>query len=127
MGVESRFLKYIVGLVNKGDPGLAFVIVTDGILRRHLDKARSMLNFYTDILGIISLPEGIFQNNNWKTSILIFKKKTKQELKDPVFLYVIDQIGISLDTYRSPIKENDIPNLKIAWQKRNHGPQYSTY
>jgi len=122
IGIESRFLKYIIGVIERGDPGIAFVIVTDGILYRHLDKARSMLNYYTDITGIISLPKGVFQNNNWKTSILIFKKK-KRNINEtsPVFIYNIENIGISLDSYRAPIKENDIPNLKKAWQKKESG------
>ncbi len=122
IGIESRFLKYIIGVIEKGTPGIAFVIVTDGILYRHLDKARNMLNYYTDMIGIISLPKGVFQNNNWKTSILIFKKKKRNvEETSPVFIYNINNIGISLDSYRAPIKENDIPNLKKAWQKKESG------
>ncbi len=100
---------------------LAFVIVTDGILYRHKDKARETIKENADVLGIISLPEGVFQNNNWKTSILILKKKGVQPEYSPVFLYNVDNIGISLDSYRTPTEENDIPNMKRAWQQRFSG------
>lgn len=118
IGVESRFLKYILSQIQNGNPGIGFVIVTDGILYRHKDKIRDVINERADMLGIISLPIGCFQNNNWKTSILIFRKKTGVPEYSPVFLYDIENIGISLDAYRAPIEENDIPGLKRAWQQR---------
>jgi len=121
IGVESRFVKYILGQIKNGNPGIAFVIVTDGILYRHKDKIRDVININADMIGIISLPEGTFQNNNWKTSILIFKRKTDMPEFAPVFIYNINHIGISLDSYRTPTEENDIPDLKRAWQKRYSG------
>jgi type I restriction enzyme M protein len=121
LGIESRFLKYILHQIRQGNPGIAFVIVTDGVLYRHKDNIRQIINEQADVLGIISLPEGCFQNNNWKTSILIFKKKTEQPEYSPVFLYNIENIGISLDSYRTPIEGNDIPDLKKAWEKRASG------
>lgn len=121
IGVESRFIKYILWQIKNGDPGFAFVIITDGILYRHKDKIRDVINANADVIGIISLPEGTFQNNNWKTSILIFKGKSEIPEYAPVFIYNVNQIGISLDSYRTPIEENDIPDLKKAWQKRYSG------
>lgn len=121
LGVESRFLKYVLGQIKNGDPGLAFVIVTDGVLYRHHDSVREVINENSDMLGIVSLPIGCFQNNNWKTSILIFKRKTKNPEYSPIFLYNIENIGISLDAYRTPIEQNNIPDLKKAWQKRLSG------
>lgn len=120
IGVESRFLKYILSEIERGDPGVAFVIVTDGILYRHKDNIRDTINENADVIGIVSLPKGCFQNNNWKTSILIFKKKAKEE-HAPVFLYNAENIGVSLDSYRTPIQENDIPGLKRAWCSRASG------
>jgi type I restriction enzyme M protein len=121
LGVESRFVKYVLGQIKNGEPGLAFVIVTDGIFYRHKDRIRQTIKDNADVLGIISLPEGVFQNNNWKTSILIFKRKEARPEFSPVFLYNIDNIGISLDAYRTPTEENDLPNMKRAWQKRLSG------
>lgn len=118
IGIESRFIKYILSQIECGDPGIAFVIVTDGILYRHKDSIRDTINQKADVLGIISLPSGCFQNNNWKTSILIFQKKGIKPEYSPVFLYCVKNIGISLDSYRTPIEENDIPGLKQAWEKR---------
>lgn len=121
LGLESRFVKYILGEIRKGKPGIAFVIVTDGILYRHKDKIRDVIKEDADVLGIISLPRGCFQNNNWKTSILIFKKKESTEEHSPIFLYNVENIGISLDAYRTPTQENDIPNMKLEWRKRLSG------
>jgi len=120
LGVESRFLKYILSQIKSGDPGIAFVIVTDGILYRHKDKIREVMKEQADILGIVSLPVGCFQNNNWKTSILIFKKKTDHHCHFPVFLYNVENIGVSLDAYRTPT-DNDLPGLKNAWKQRDAG------
>ena len=121
IGIESRFIKYILGQIKFGDPGIAFVIITDGILYRHKDSVRSVINNNSDVLGIISLPKGIFQNNSWKTSILIFKKKSDTPEYAPVFLYNLENIGISLDSYRTPIEENNIPGMKKAWEMRFSG------
>lgn len=121
LGIESRFIKYILELIKSGTPGVAYVIVTDGILYRHKDNIRNTINENADMLGIISLPEGCFQNNNWKTSILIFKKKGEMPEYSPVFLYNVNDIGISLDSYRTPTEKNDIPDLKKAWNKRSSG------
>ncbi|AFV25000.1 Type I restriction-modification system methyltransferase subunit [Methanolobus psychrophilus R15] len=121
LGVESRFIKYILYQIKNGNPGWAYVIVTDGILYRHKDKIRDVIKEHADVMGIISLPVGCFQNNNWKTSILIFKTKSEMKEYSPVFLYDIENIGLSLDSYRTPIDENDIPNMKIAWEKRLSG------
>ncbi|MFA6411055.1 MAG: N-6 DNA methylase [Syntrophales bacterium] len=121
LGIESRFIRYILSQIQQGTPGIAFVIVTDGILYRHKDKIRSVINKNADVVGMISLPVGCFQNNNWKTSILIMKKKGKNPEHSPVFLYNVENIGVSLDAYRTPIEENDIPGLKKAWNKRTAG------
>lgn len=121
IGVESRFVKYILSQIEKGNPGVAFVIVTDGILYRLKDKIRQIVNEKADMLGIISLPAGAFQNNNWKTSVLIFKKKASTPEYAPVFLYNVESIGVSLDSYRTPTQDNDIPSLKTAWRRRHSG------
>ncbi len=121
LGIESRFLKFILEQIKDGSPGIAFVIVTDGILYRQKDNIRNVINANSDVLGIVSLPTGCFQNNNWKTSIIIFKKKGPTPDFSPVFLYDVNHIGISLDSYRTPTEENDIPDLKRAWERKYSG------
>lgn len=121
IGIESRFIKYILEQIKLGTPGIAFIIVTDGILYRVKDNIRNTINEKADVLGIISLPEGCFQNNNWKTSILILKRKGEMPEYSPVFLYNVNDIGISLDSYRTPTEKNDIPGLKKAWKQRFSG------
>ncbi len=121
LGVESKFTKYILSQIKNGNPGIAFVIITDGILYRHKDRVREVIKENANVIGIISLPVGCFQNNNWKTSILIFQKKSTEPEYSPIFLYNVENIGISLDSYRTPIEENDIPSLKKAWRRKRSG------
>jgi hypothetical protein len=49
------------------------------------------------------------------------KKKGKTPEHSPVFLYNVESIGVSLDAYRTPTEENDVPGLKKAWNRRTAG------
>jgi len=121
LGVEARFIKYILGQIKNGNPGIAYIIIPDGVLYRVKDNVREVIKQNADVLGIISLPKGCFQNNDWKTSILIIKKKTQEIEYSPVFLYNVEHIGISLDSFRTPTEHNDLPNLITAWERRLSG------
>lgn len=126
LGIESRFLKYIAnqisGLSNfETSPGTAFVIVPAGILKNVNNSIRSYLKENTNILGIVSFPKGMFENNNWKTYMLIFQKKSKVEEYAPVFIYNVEDIGVSLDKYRAPIEKDDLISLEKEWNKRASG------
>lgn len=121
LGIQSRFLKYIVEQIQDTDPGIAFVIVPDGILKNVNASIRKLLKEKADVLGIVSFPIGTFQNNNWKTSLIIFQKKTALNQYAKVMLYKVDSIGVSLDQYRAPIEENDLITMEIAWKQRLSG------
>jgi len=109
LGIEGLFMQWIVKALKP--EGKAFVVVPDGILNRVTDK--HLRKFITDecfIDAIISLPSKTFFTTIKKTYILaITKKRKKSEVqKDPVFTYLVSEIGETLDVYRFDIDENHL-------------------
>ncbi|WP_161555060.1 N-6 DNA methylase [Brevibacillus sp. VP] len=121
LGIESRFIKYIVEQIQNMDPGMAFVIVPEGILKNVNSKTRDLLKSKTDMLGIVAFPKGMFENNNWKTYMLIFQKKTDVNKYSKVMLYNVEDIGVSLDQFRAPIEKDDLITMEAAWEQRLAG------
>lgn len=118
MGVEGLFLEWIIRSLKPSKK--AFVIIPDGILQRTNDeKIRAFLKDECILDAIISLPSKTFYNNQKKTYILgITKKSEKSESErrshkqtEPVFTYLISDIGESLDVNRFPIPENDLNEM----------------
>lgn len=116
MGVEGLFLEWIIRSLKPGKK--AFVIVPDGILTRTNDnKLRDFLKKECVIDGIISLPVNAFYTTPKKTYILAITKKEEKDEKerenhaqtDPVFTYLVSDIGETLDVNRFPTPEkNDL-------------------
>ncbi len=109
MGVEGLFMEWIIRALKPN--GKAFVVIPDGILNRQNDK--NLRKFILDecyIDGIISLPVKTFFTTPKKTYILcITKKANKKDIqKDPVFTYLVSEIGESRDIYRFDIEQNDL-------------------
>lgn len=109
MGVEGLFMEWIVRALKPN--GKAFVIVPDGIFNRQNDK--NLRQFIIDecyIDGIISLPLKTFFITPKKTYILcITKKANKKDVQlDPVFTYIVSEIGESRDIYRFDIEQDDL-------------------
>lgn len=118
MGVESLFLEWIINSLKPSRS--AFVIIPDGILNRLNDrKLRAFIKEDCIIDGIISLPINAFYRNPKKTYILALTKKpekTHVERKghkqtEPVFTYLVSDLGETLDVKRFPIEENDLPEM----------------
>lgn len=109
MGVEGLFMEWIVRALKPN--GKAFIVIPDGILHRQNDK--NLRKFILDecyIDGLISLPLNTFFTTNKKTYILaITKKANKKDIqKDPIFTYLVSEIGESRDIYRFEIEQNDL-------------------
>lgn len=121
LGIESRFMTYIVNQIQNMSPGLAFVIVPEGILKNLNTKTRDYLKAQTDVLGIVAFPKGMFENNNWKTYLLIFQAKSELNSYSKVMLYNVKHIGVSLDQFRAPIEQNDLITMEAAWAQRLAG------
>ena len=108
-GVEGLFMEWIVNALKNG--GKAFVVIPDGILDRTADK--TLRKFILDecfIDGLISLPKNTFFTTQKKTYILCITKKPKKKevQKDPVFSYLVSEIGESRDVNRFDIDQNDL-------------------
>jgi len=109
LGVEGLFMEWIIRALKPN--GKAFVIVPDGIFNRQNDK--NMRQFITDecfIDGIISLPIKTFFTTPKKTYLLCITKKPNRKViqSDPVFTYLVSEIGESRDVYRFDIEQDDL-------------------
>lgn len=109
IGVEGLFMEWIIRALKPN--GKAFIIVPDGIFNRQNDK--NLRQFIIDecyIDGIISLPTKTFFTTPKKTYILcITKKANKKDVQtDPVFTYLVSEMGESRDVYRFDIDQDDL-------------------
>jgi type I restriction-modification system DNA methylase subunit len=112
MGLEGLFMEWIIKALKPS--GKAFVVVPDGIFNRQNDKnLRQYILDECHLDGIISLPLKTFFSTSKKTYILCITKKKNKATKqtDPVFTYLVSEIGESRDTYRFDIEQD---NLKDA-------------
>lgn len=109
IGVEGLFMEWIIRALKPN--GKAFIVVPDGIFNRQNDKnLREFIKSECYIDGIISLPLNTFFTTNKKTYILcITKKNNKADVQsEPVFTYLVSEIGESRDIYRFDIEQNDL-------------------
>lgn len=118
MGLEGLFMEWIIRALKPN--GKAFVVIPDGIFNRQNDK--NLRQFILDeciIDGIISLPIKTFFSTPKRTYILAITKKNNKEekQKDPVFTYLVSEIGESRDIYRFDIEQNDLKEA-VGWFKQ---------
>ncbi|GMO64970.1 MAG: hypothetical protein Ta2A_12910 [Treponemataceae bacterium] len=109
LGVEGLFMEWIIKALKPA--GKAFVVVPDGMLNRQSDK--NLRKYILDkccIDGLISLPLNTFFTTNKKTYILCITKKSDKKLvqTEPIFTYLVSEIGESRDIYRFDIDQNDL-------------------
>ncbi|MDR1877682.1 MAG: N-6 DNA methylase [Flavobacteriaceae bacterium] len=115
MGVEGLFMEWIIRALKPG--GKAFIVVPDGIFNRQNDK--NLRQYILDecfIDGIISLPLKTFFTTPKKTYILCVTKKQSRNIKqtDPIFTYLVSEMGESRDVYRFEITEDDLTSA-VDW------------
>lgn len=113
LGLESLFMEWIVKSLKEG--GTALVVIPDGILSNLANKGlRKFILEKCTIEGIISLPINTFFGTPKKTYIFAIKKKVSDEMGNtkkqayPVFTYICNSIGETLDTYRFDIDDNNL-------------------
>jgi type I restriction enzyme M protein len=124
-GTEGLAVQWVVQHL-KPD-GEAFMIVPDGLLNQ-----ASMLSYVKRecfIRGIVALPSRTFYSTPKKTYILAIRKKAAPGLiqNDPVFAYLVSEIGESRDTRRVPIQENDLSMMAAQFRYFTSNPlRYSS-
>ncbi|WP_415299648.1 N-6 DNA methylase [Candidatus Pelagibacter sp. Uisw_134_02] len=110
---EVLFIDYINEHLKPN--GRAGIIVPEGVIFQNGTAYKQLRKNLTNssLMGIISLPAGVFQPySGVKTSILILDKNKSKTFND-IFYIEVKNDGYSLNTNRNPISKNDLPELKI--------------
>lgn len=105
-GTESLAIDWIVKNLKSG--GQSIIVVPDGLLNQ--ESVLEFLKTHCIIQAVISLPIRTFYSTPKKTYILAFKKKldVTDIQSDPIFTYLVSEIGESRDSKRFKIVENDL-------------------
>jgi type I restriction enzyme M protein len=118
---ELLFIALFLRLLKIG--GRAAVIVPDGVLfgssNAHRELRKNLVE-KQNLQAIISLPSGVFKPYaGVSTAIMIFTK-TNSIGTDKVWFYDMHADGLSLDDKRTPVLENDIPDIIKRWHNLAH-------
>lgn len=116
-GLEGLALEWIVDALKPG--GRAFVVVPDGVMIRKNDKKlRERLSDCCDINAIISLPSRTFFATPKKTYILALTKKKKSvPQKNPIFTYLVSEIGETRNAKRFETQDNDLIGMAQLYRQ----------
>ena len=109
---ELLFLALFIRMLKIG--GRCACIVPDGVLfgssKAHKDIRRELVENHR-LEAVISMPSGVFKPYaGVSTGVLIFTK-TGHGGTDNVWFYDMQADGLSLDDKRSPVADNDIPDI----------------
>ena len=109
---ELLFLALLLRMLKKG--GQCACIVPDGVLfgssKAHKAIRQELVENH-QLRAVISMPSGVFKPYaGVSTAVLVFTK-TGAGGTDQVWFYDMKADGFSLDDKRSPIGENDIPDI----------------
>lgn len=109
---ELLFLALFLRMLKKG--GRCACIVPDGVLfgssKAHKAIRKELVENH-QLQAVISMPSGVFKPYaGVSTAVLVFTK-TGAGGTDKVWFYDMKADGYSLDDKRSPVEENDIPDI----------------
>ncbi|MBC7817003.1 MAG: N-6 DNA methylase, partial [Planctomycetaceae bacterium] len=115
---ELLFLVLMLRMLKLG--GRCGVIVPDGVLfgssNAHV-ALRTLLIEDHQLEAVVKLPAGVFKPYaGVSTAILLFTKGGKTT---DVWFYDVQAIGKSLDDKQLDVPENDLPDVRERWAKRN--------
>ncbi|NKY21015.1 type I restriction-modification system subunit M [Tsukamurella spumae] len=119
---ELLFLALFLKLLKPG--GRAAVIVPDGVLfgssMAHKELRRILVEDQK-LDGVVKLPSGVFKPYAGVSTAILLFTKTDSGGTDEVWFYDVGADGLSLDDKRSPIDDNDLPDVRARWAERNGG------
>lgn len=109
-GTESLAIQWVVNHLKQS--GEAYVIVPDGLMNQE-----AMIEYIKDrchVLAVVSLPSRTFYSTPKKTYILGLRRKREHASTqtEPVFTYLVSEVGESRDSRRVPIEENDMKTME---------------
>lgn len=114
---ELLFLAKIIKMLQIG--GRAAVIIPDGVLfgTSNAHKAiRTKLLDQNQLEAVISMPSGVFKPYaGVSTAVLVF---TKGGQTQKTWFYDMQNDGFTLNDNRTPIEENDIPDIIKSYKNR---------
>jgi len=126
---ELLFLVLMLRMLKLG--GRCGVIIPQGVLfgsGKAFKDVRKMLVENNQLEAVISLPSGVFKPYaGVATAILIFTKgddETDGQTENVLF-YDVQQDGYALDDNRTPIDEDDLPDVQKKWKEWNRGAKKS--
>ncbi len=112
---EVLFVDYMAEHLNP--QGRAAIIVPEGIIFQTSNAYKQLRKMLVEdhyLVGVISLPAGLFNPySGVKTSILWFDKKLAKKT-DKLLFVKIENDGFDLGAQRRPIKKNDLPDAHQA-------------
>ena len=105
-GTEALAIRWIINNLKEG--GKALVIVPDGLMNQ--SAVLQSIKEECDVCSIVALPSRTFFSTPKKTYILEIKKRFQGEKvnNDPVFTYLVSEIGETRDARRLIIEANDL-------------------
>jgi type I restriction enzyme M protein len=113
---ELLFLALFLKLLKPG--GRAAVIVPDGVLfgssKAHKDLRRTLVD-EQKLDAVVKLPSGVFRPYATVSTAILFFTKTNSGGTGDVWFYDVQSDGFSLDDKRSPVEDNDLPDLLTRW------------
>ena len=117
---ELLFLALFLRMLRVG--GRCACIVPDGVLfgssKAHKDIRMALVDD-NRLEAVISMPSGVFKPYaGVSTAVLIFTR-TGHGGTDNVWFYDMQADGFSLDDKRSPVSENDIPDIVARFRNRD--------
>ena len=117
---ELLFLALFLKLLKPG--GRAAVIVPDGVLfgssKAHKELRRILVEDQK-LDGVVKLPSGVFKPYAGVSTAILLFTKTDSGGTDEVWFYDVTADGLSLDDKRSPIDDNDLPDVRTRWADRD--------
>lgn len=112
-GTEALAIQWIVNHLKEG--GQTLVVVPDGLLNQG-----AILKYIKDLCfvrAVVALPSRTFYSTPKKTYILALERKSGVGAvqNDPVFTYLVSEVGESRDSRRVPINENDLTVMQVEY------------
>lgn len=115
---ELLFIALFLRALKTG--GRAAVVVPDGVLfgssTAHKEIRRILVE-EQQLNAVISMPSGVFKPYAGVSTAIIVFTKTNSGGTENVWFYYMQADGYSLDDKRSPLEQNDIPDIVARYHK----------
>jgi type I restriction enzyme M protein len=117
---ELLFLKWFID--HLAPDGRAGVIVPNGVLFGSTGAARTLRKILLDecdLQVVVTMPSGVFKPYaSVATAILVLQKGSSTK---SVWFYEMTADGFTLSDTRTPVDDNDIPDILQKWPSREEG------